>query len=441
MDVGGELRGARERAGLSREDVAQKTKIQLAKIEALETNAFERLPDGIYLDGLIRAYADEVGLDGRELVMRFHRDYIIPLDATTADEFPTEADAASAGLDVDRDRVEPPADTLTGPATSMPSASMPSASMPSASIPPPAMRPPALPTADLTYSAPPLQPFPMAAQSEPARPPSRTTSRFVLPMLAVLAAIGVGAYLYDENRSFPEREEIAVPAVSQENAQAAQATPPPAIAPGATQPDALPAAANATPASRSPRARATPTATPAANAAAASDKGASPPDTASATGTEAPSSAPTAAPGEAPAAKADTSNTASSGMASNSSVPSLAGFWTLDTRVESSSLREFEGLQLGYRLELLQDGARITGHGVKTTENGDAIGSTAQTPITIAGTLDGRRLTLTFTERGTERESHGKMILDVYEDGVLRGRFSSNAAQSSGTAEARRPEG
>jgi hypothetical protein len=33
------------------------------------------------------------------------------------------------------------------------------------------------------------------------------------------------------------------------------------------------------------------------------------------------------------------------------------------------------------------------------------------------------------------------MILDVHEDGVLRGRFSSNAARSTGTAEARRPEG
>ena len=55
---------------MTREAVSQSTKIQLAKIEALEANAFERLPDGIYLDGLIRAYANEVGLDGSEMVAR-----------------------------------------------------------------------------------------------------------------------------------------------------------------------------------------------------------------------------------------------------------------------------------------------------------------------------------------------------------------------------------
>jgi hypothetical protein len=78
---------------------------------------------------------------------------------------------------------------------------------------------------------------------------------------------------------------------------------------------------------------------------------------------------------------------------------------------------------------------------VKIRENGQAINEGAQTPIAVQGTLVGNRLTLTFTERGRRRESAGKMILDVHEDGVLRGRFSSSAAQSSGTAEARRPEG
>ena len=43
MSVGAELREARERAGLSREDVSQGTKIQLAKIESLESDRFDRL--------------------------------------------------------------------------------------------------------------------------------------------------------------------------------------------------------------------------------------------------------------------------------------------------------------------------------------------------------------------------------------------------------------
>jgi hypothetical protein len=48
---------------------------------------------------------------------------------------------------------------------------------------------------------------------------------------------------------------------------------------------------------------------------------------------------------------------------------------------------------------------------------------------------------LSFIESGSQRESAGKMILELHEDGVLRGRFSSDAARSTGTVEARRPEG
>ncbi len=119
----------------------------------------------------------------------------------------------------------------------------------------------------------------------------------------------------------------------------------------------------------------------------------------------------------------------------------MSGLWALDTRIESSSVRDYQGLQLGYRLELQQDGARVTGTGVKTLENGRTLGSAAQTPITVHGTVEGERLTLTFVERGLRRTSDGKMILSVNDDGVLRGRFSSSAARSAGIVEARRAGG
>jgi hypothetical protein len=119
----------------------------------------------------------------------------------------------------------------------------------------------------------------------------------------------------------------------------------------------------------------------------------------------------------------------------------VSGVWTLDTRIESSSYRDYEGLQLGYQLELQQDGSRIIGTGIKTVENGRKLSSTAQTPIVLQGTIEGGRLTLSFSERGLLRSSEGKMILDVNDDGILRGRFSSNAARSVGIVEARRPAG
>lgn len=106
--------------------------------------------------------------------------------------------------------------------------------------------------------------------------------------------------------------------------------------------------------------------------------------------------------------------------------------------MQSSSLNAFQGLRLGYRVQLQQEGDEISGTGRKIAENGRPIGRGGQTPIVLQGTVDGDRLTLTFTERGTRRQSAGTFHLVRERDNLLRGRFSSDAAQSAGTVEARR---
>jgi hypothetical protein len=118
----------------------------------------------------------------------------------------------------------------------------------------------------------------------------------------------------------------------------------------------------------------------------------------------------------------------------------VSGAWTFTTHVESTSVNAFNGLRLGYDIQLTQTGDRVTGTGRKIAENGKGIRAQAQTPISLAGTITGDRLTLTFTEKGTERESQGKFVL-LADQGTLRGRFSTTAAQSSGTVEAVRAAG
>lgn len=68
--VGVELKQVREQAGLSAEQMAQRTKFTLEKIEALERGDFENLPQGIYLEGIVRAYARELARDPAPLVER-----------------------------------------------------------------------------------------------------------------------------------------------------------------------------------------------------------------------------------------------------------------------------------------------------------------------------------------------------------------------------------
>jgi hypothetical protein len=114
----------------------------------------------------------------------------------------------------------------------------------------------------------------------------------------------------------------------------------------------------------------------------------------------------------------------------------LGGSWMLTSRVEHSSLRSYDDLTLGFRLQLAQQGNRVRGQGLKWIENGRPIASRARTPITVEGTIDDGRLVLAFTERGIRRTSHGTLHMRVADDGTLQGRFSTDAARSSGRAQA-----
>jgi hypothetical protein len=119
-----------------------------------------------------------------------------------------------------------------------------------------------------------------------------------------------------------------------------------------------------------------------------------------------------------------------------SEADSLSGEWSMNTRVESSRLQRYEGLRLVYQLRLHQVGNQLTGAGYKIRENDHAIQT--QTPITLSGEVQGDRVVMTFMERGTQRASTGKLVLDRESNDVLRGRFLSDAAQSAGVVEAHR---
>ena len=121
------------------------------------------------------------------------------------------------------------------------------------------------------------------------------------------------------------------------------------------------------------------------------------------------------------------------------SVPvDLDGTWTMTNEVQDSSVKTFRGLRLQYQLQLQQDGRRVTGKGQKVSENGRSVRKAARTPITVAGTVDGDKVHLTFREQGRRRESGGTFQFQLAGDGSLRGTFESDAARSSGQSIVRR---
>jgi hypothetical protein len=114
----------------------------------------------------------------------------------------------------------------------------------------------------------------------------------------------------------------------------------------------------------------------------------------------------------------------------------LSGWWMLTNQIVQSNIASYQELTLGFRLQLDQDGNRVHGRGFKWTENGRRVPPRGQTPIAVDGTIEGRRLALTFVERGLRRSSHGNFQMQLAADGSLSGRFATDAAQSSGRSRA-----
>jgi len=67
-DFGSYLKHERELRGVALEDIADKTKIHLKYLEALENNLYDDLPGEVFVKGYIKSYAKSIGSDVEEIV-------------------------------------------------------------------------------------------------------------------------------------------------------------------------------------------------------------------------------------------------------------------------------------------------------------------------------------------------------------------------------------
>jgi hypothetical protein len=75
FEIGNSLREARLRQGLDLAEIEQATKIRSRYLRALEDEQFEMLPAQTYVKGFLKAYADQLGLDGDLYVEEFNSRY------------------------------------------------------------------------------------------------------------------------------------------------------------------------------------------------------------------------------------------------------------------------------------------------------------------------------------------------------------------------------
>lgn len=66
------LRTSRQKRGISLEDIAERSKISLFFLKAIEAGEFEKLPGGIYDTCYLRQYAAHIGFPEAELFALYH---------------------------------------------------------------------------------------------------------------------------------------------------------------------------------------------------------------------------------------------------------------------------------------------------------------------------------------------------------------------------------
>jgi cytoskeletal protein RodZ len=68
-----DLARSRKQEGISLEDIADRTKISLRFLQAIENEEFDKLPGGIFSTSYLRQYASAIGYDEAELLAHFNR--------------------------------------------------------------------------------------------------------------------------------------------------------------------------------------------------------------------------------------------------------------------------------------------------------------------------------------------------------------------------------
>src|SRR5262245_35571335 len=75
MRVGSELKAARKKAGISVDVISKRTKVKVSSLVALEKGDFKKLPTGLYLFSMVRAYAREVHIDPEPMVEKLRTEF------------------------------------------------------------------------------------------------------------------------------------------------------------------------------------------------------------------------------------------------------------------------------------------------------------------------------------------------------------------------------
>lgn len=118
----------------------------------------------------------------------------------------------------------------------------------------------------------------------------------------------------------------------------------------------------------------------------------------------------------------------------------LTGDWLVEDTVQLTAYHSFQGMKLGFRVSLAQQGEELTGLGEKWSENGKRLPTNLHTTIKLTkGTIRGKNVTVTFEEQGAKRTTSGTLYwtYDPTEKRLV-GTFSTTSGDTRGSTVATR---
>lgn len=110
-EIGDVLKAARERQGLTIEDVAERTKIHRYKLEAIEAGQQELMPAKVFAIGLIKSYARELKVDSNTIDNLCKQAFAEPEDEAEVTEELTDAEPINSEPPKSPTTHEPPPET------------------------------------------------------------------------------------------------------------------------------------------------------------------------------------------------------------------------------------------------------------------------------------------------------------------------------------------
>ena len=108
------------------------------------------------------------------------------------------------------------------------------------------------------------------------------------------------------------------------------------------------------------------------------------------------------------------------------------GEWKMVVKVEEADMARYIGMELEWKLHLVQNGENIKGTGEKIKVNNEKLPYAQRSRLDLNGVIDGDKFIITYVEKGLLRETIGTFTGEV-NDSIFVGDFSQTASDSKGT--------